>query len=380
MLGTLHKLWRSKWGFARLLLAGFVVWVLAADTAPRLARRAMQTLPDFDYAGEVRALRLEGRFGEAIMVADAALANTTTEEGAAPSDRAPSNSLDPVRAERDLAREEQQSWVRRAKDVGLGALLGTADSLEGLVGAVTADLFIVGDLRDLAIQATRQVVDGESDPVVLTLSAVGVATTLAPEIDWVPSILKAARRAGHMTEAIAGVILRAGRTAKYEPLTQICRDLAKVAEKSSPGGAMRLLGHASSPEDLTRMGRLVERQGSRGAFALHAAADESGAFLRGVADRGSDLAQAERALAKAAAKGPAGVRFLSGSAGRVLLRPHPLLGLAKAVWKGNAANLIARVVDRVDPNAWWALPAAASWLIIELGWLYRRFTRVPRLR
>ncbi|MBI1190431.1 MAG: hypothetical protein GC200_07115 [Tepidisphaera sp.] len=371
MLRAALKLWHAKWNLARLLAAGFVVWVLAADTGPRLARLAMRQLPDFDYASEVRALRLEGRFGEAIMVADAALANATSDGDTS----ADSDALAQVRAERDLAQQEEQSWVRRAKDVGLGAILGKADSLEGLVGAVTADFFVVGDVRDLIIQGTRQAVDGESDPVILTLSAAGVATTVAPEIDWVPSILKAARRAGHMTEGIAQVILKAGRTGKYEKLGVMCEDVAKVAKRSSPGAAMRLLGVVESPEELARVGRFVEREGSRGAFAMHAAAEESAAFLREAGKSGQDLARADAALAKAAEKGPAGVRLLASRAGRLMLRPHPLLGLAKAVWKGNGAKLVTRLVDRVDPNAWWALPAAAAWLVIELGLMYRKLAR-----
>ena len=39
--------------------------------------------------------------------------------------------------------------------------------------------------------------------VIVALSAVGLATTLAPEVDWAPSLLKAARRAGSMTEGTA---------------------------------------------------------------------------------------------------------------------------------------------------------------------------------
>lgn len=365
----LYRLWRAKWGFARLLLAGFLVWTLLADTGPRLARLAMRQLPDFDYAGEVRALRLEGRFGEAIMVADAALANAGSDAASGNQD---SDALRQVRAERELAQQEEQGWIRRARDLGLGALLGKADSLEGLVGAVTADIFLVGDVRDLIIQGTHQAIDGESDPVILALSAAGVATTLAPEIDWVPSILKAARRAGHMTDEIAQVITKAARTGKYETLTRMCEDVAKVSERSSPGAAMRLLGVVDSPEELARLGHLVEREGPRGALALHAAADESADFLRWAGNAGADAARADTTLAKAAEKGPRGVRLLNSRVGRVMLRPHPLLGLAKAVWKGNASKLLSRALDRVDPNAWWALPAAAAWLVVELGLLYRR--------
>ena len=167
--------------------------------------------------------------------------------------------------------------------------------------------------------------------------------------------------------------MKAGRSGKYEKLGVMCEDVARVAKRSSPGAAMRLLGVVESPEELARVGRFVEREGSRGAFAMHAAADEGSAFLRQASTTGEAAARADAALAKAAEKGPAGVRLLASRAGRVMLRPHPLLGLAKAIWKGNGAKLITRLVDRVDPNAWWALPAAAAWLVIEFGLMYRKW-------
>ncbi len=63
VLSWIGLAWSVRWGLLRLAIALFIVWVLAADTSARLARRAISVMPDFDYAAEVRSLRLEGRYG-----------------------------------------------------------------------------------------------------------------------------------------------------------------------------------------------------------------------------------------------------------------------------------------------------------------------------
>src|SRR5262252_5813004 len=123
-----RRLRGAGWGVLRLLIAAFLLSAIASDTGARLARMQLASLPDFNYAGEIRYLRAAGRYGEAIMVADA-----------------------------------------------------------GLEGAAAADMFIVGDVRDLLIQGSRYVMDGEADEVIVLLSSVGVATTLLPEVDWEPA-------------------------------------------------------------------------------------------------------------------------------------------------------------------------------------------------
>ncbi|CAG0953203.1 hypothetical protein PHYC_00313 [Phycisphaerales bacterium] len=365
-LGGISFLWRSRWNLLRLALAVFVVWVLAADTSARLARRAMSMMPDFDYAAEVRALRLEGRYGEAMVIAESGL---TDMEGPA---------REELVAERDLTREEQDSFLRRAKDVGLGALSGTGDSLEGLVGAVGADLFIVGDVRDLAIQGTKQVLDGDSDEVILVLSIAGIVTTLAPEVDWVPSILKVARRAGAMSERFADFLVTAIKRQDVDRLKPVFEDVRAIAGKASPGGAARLLKHADDPEDLAKIARFVERHPG-GAAALHIAGKEGADAIKAAAGRGPEAAlAAEKMLVQGARKGTRGVRFLTQGPGRVLLRPHPLLGIVKALYKGNAAEVLTKLSDRLDPGAWWMLPAGAGWALFECGLLVLRFRGMRR--
>ncbi len=51
---------------------------------------------------------------------------------------------------------------------------------------MTADLLVVGDVRDLAIQGVHYIADGEADELIVLLSGVGLVTTLVPGTDIVP--------------------------------------------------------------------------------------------------------------------------------------------------------------------------------------------------
>lgn len=360
--------WRSKWAILRLAIAAFMLYAVASDTEARLARLQYASLPDFDYAAEVAFLRSAGRYGEALMIADAGLDATT----------GPAHQH--IQEQRDAAAREQSSYLRRARDLGMGALSGRGTSIESLVGAVTADFLVVGDVRDLLIQGGRYVLDGETDKVILVLSGVGLATTLAPEVEWVPVVLKAAKKAGALTKALGESIVTMAKAGKSERLASLMRDVRKLAERASPGGAARLLRHAQTPEDVARIARFVETERA-GAFALHVTGKEGAEMLKGasrVEHAGLAAAEAERAVVLAARKGAPGVAWLRTGAYRAMLRPHWLVGAAKAFYKGNAEQLAQRVAAQLDPRAWWILPLLASWVVVELGLLLRRCWPAPR--
>ncbi len=355
----------ARWAILRVAIAGFLLWILAAETGARLARLQLAAMPGFDFAGEVRALRAQGRFGEAIVVGESGLEAIAS--GDLGEDEKPG-----LESELRETRAQQSSWLRKARDVGVGAITGTGDSLESLIGAVATDLFIVGDVRDLLIQGSKQVIDGDSDEVILALSAIGVVTTLAPEADWVPSVLKAARKTGRLTDTLGETITGLVRARKSEKLAAVVGDVRTLGERASPGGAMRLLKRAESAEDVADLARFAEKQ-PMGAMALHLA-ESMGDDALALAKQGGEA----RVLAKATAKGRRGMEFVASRAGRALTRPHPLVGLAKGLWKGNASKLVARTIERSDASAWWMIPALAGWLVLELGILATKGRRAAR--
>jgi hypothetical protein len=374
-VNRLLTLWRCRWGFLRLAIAASLVWILAADTPSRLARIQLASLPDADFAAEIRQMRERGRYTEALVVADAGL--ETTPHGA---------THDAISHERELTLQQQQSTLRRLKDLARGAITGGGastdtnapdPSLELLVGAVATDLFVVGDIRDLVIQSGRWIRGDKTDPVIAALAGIGLVTTLAPEIDWAPSLLKATRKAGAMTDRFAQFITTAARERRIEALRTVMSDTATIARHASPAGAVRLMKHVDSAEDAARLARFLERTGARGAHALRTGGKEGLEMVRAAeslraAGKIDDAVAVERVLLAASAKGRAGASWLARGLHRPLLRPHPLIGIAKSLWKGNAQALIARAIESLDPFSQWALPAAAAWAFLEAAMLLRR--------
>lgn len=359
-------LWRIRWNLVRMFLAAFCLWTLGSDAASRAARLTLARFPDADMLSEVRTLREEGKFDEAILVADAAIASNS-------GDRAKT-----LIDERDAAQRERDSLWRKAKDVGRGAVTGSGDSLEALAGAVATDFFLIGDIRDLTIQGYRGAMGQETDELIILLSSVGVATTLAPEVDWAPSILKALRKLGAMSDNLAHTLLTWLRRGEKANLERVFQDVDELAVRAGPGGATALIKHADDPADIARM-RAFAAARPHGAFTMYRTGREGMSLLRAAEGSATSARRAADAASVAARKEPAARAFLGSKAARVLIRPHPIVGVAKTFSKGTLGDVIARAVERLDPTAWWLVPALAAWCGVEVFWLARRLVgrRMP---
>lgn len=353
-------LWSRRWNVTRLVIALSLLVILAVDTPARLARLTFAALPEMDYAGEVATLREQGRYAEAIVIADAGLLWT---DGPGTGEKRKE-----IERQRQMTVDEQASWVRRAKDVGWGALSGRGESLEQLVGAIAADMFVVGDIRDLVVQGGTWASGGEPDALIVALSTVGVVLTVAPEIDWAPALIKVARKAGAVTDGLKDFIVRGVKLRRTEALAGAFGDVTKLATKASPTGAIRILKLAENEKDLAKLAAFVERNGTSGGAALLITGREGAAIVRAEsAVAGAALRASDDVVLLAARKGPAGTRFLSSPAARVLTRPHWILGFGKGVWKGNVPEAVKQIARAMDPYGWWLLPLAGVWTLFECG-------------
>lgn len=356
-MNALIRAWRARWGFLRLAVAVTLFVMLVVDRPAQLARAGLAAIEDADVVAMARELRLAGRFGDAVMVADAGMTWANDETKAK------------LTEERRLASEEQASWLRRAKDVGMGALTGRGDSLERLIGAVGSDLFLVGDLRDLTVEAFKQTTTGDSDEIVVLLSTAGVVTSVAPAVDWAPAVMKAAKKAGAIGERLESALRTALREGRWTEAKRILDPAGQLARATSPATALKVMPVAASADDLAKLAKFAE-SGADAKLAMQVGGREVGMLLL----RGGDGAEA---AAKAAArKGAKGYDFLAG-AGRAALRPHPILGLLKSGWKGNLSALATRAVERAGPLGWWLIPAIGVWAGFEALWLVGRI-RSPR--
>lgn len=129
-------------------------------------------------------------------------------------------------AKMDDAHALSATVVRNTWQFGEGFVTGQGDSNAGLAGAVTSDLTVVGDLRDIASEGTKMLTGQEYSELILGLSVVGIGATAATIATGGGgiiakagiSILKAARRGGRMTAEFATAMTRLTSEAVNMPL------------------------------------------------------------------------------------------------------------------------------------------------------------------
>ncbi|MBI3171366.1 MAG: hypothetical protein HYZ32_02080, partial [Hydrocarboniphaga effusa] len=307
-------------------------------------REEFAALPPADYWKEAGVLLDQERYSEALLVVDAGIE-------ALPGHRASLLML------RDRIELEQGRWMNLFQQLGQGALTGTGKNLEALTGAVVADLFVFGDVRDLVVQAGRKLSGEETDEVIVALSAGGILLTVSPALDLGAALLKFARRMGAMTERFAKnllkVVERAVKQQNADEVLAISGDMAALSKQARPAGALAILKNVDDPAELQLAARFAEKPG--GTFALWLGGRQTMTWLKQGGKRSDDL------LLQASRRGRYGFDYLARNSD-LLLKPHPLLGLVKGLYKGNIPDLLIELMQRY---AQIVLGLAAGWLLYE---------------
>lgn len=365
-----RRLW-LWFGAARVVVAAFVLWALLANLPLRNARARLLALPEMDHAMEVKALREEGRLGEAVVVADSIALTMEVFKGTA---------LD---RERRFTLEARESWLRKVKDAGWAALTGNGTTGSALAGATASDMLAVGDVRDLIIEGAKKAWPGgdEADPVMVELSTLGLATTLAPPVDAVPSLLKWARRNGALTDELGNEMIAMVRDKRVFAASGLLWDVSAIAKGASPGGAITILRGATSIEDVARLAACV-RRGPHGAAALIMTDGVGAATLAGAPSRGIAAAR-EGVVIEASRRGSAGRVFLQSAAVKPLLRGHPLVRAAAWAPVDGPATVTARAMERTERHLGWWIGMSAAWVCGEVAlvaWMAVRVRTKSRVR
>lgn len=327
----------------RVALAAAICWLCFQDLPALLLRGTFEDLPAFEYRAEAERLLEAHRHSEALLVVEAGAA-------AAPGDRAAFDALR-TRIEQDEAR----FWAQLRR-VGQGALTGRGDTVEALGGAIVADLFVFGDVRDLVLQTGNAVRGDPVDPVIVGLSAAGLALTATPAVDLGAALLKFARRVGAMSDRLAAAVLRALRRAgggEPDEIGAIANSMTLLARRARPAPALRILKHVDDPAELRAVTRFAERPD--GALALWLGERQAVQWV-------SAGARGEALALKAARRGRAGFAYIADH-GADMFRLHPLLGLVKGFYKGNIPELLVELARRHSAAA---VGLSAGWLLYEL--------------
>ena len=160
------------------------------------------------------------------------------------------------------ADEELNSFWSQTQSFAQGAVTGEPTDLASMLGSLSLDLFVIGDIRDLAVQGWKQAQYGSGNTLILALSAIGLTTTLAPHLDWAPALMKALTRTGALTSrfmrSLARISSEAVKTGSYAKLSGVVTDLGKAARRLGPGPLRGVMRSVDSAEDLTTVARAAE--------------------------------------------------------------------------------------------------------------------------
>jgi hypothetical protein len=140
-----------------------------------LALVSHYTGSEFDPIKEIQKLKSQNRRDDALDLVKFFKENQTEEKDVL-------NKL-----EKDL----EYTSIEKMKSFTVGAVKGEVYDTYSGVGAITADLCVIGDLRDLGIQSWKCLTDNpDFDKTVAILSGIGVALSLRPFIHGINSLTK----------------------------------------------------------------------------------------------------------------------------------------------------------------------------------------------
>ena len=339
----------------RTLGAAFVVLgvgVLAFQAWVTWSGPYLEALPPYPYCQEAERALTDGAIQAAIELADAG--------GCA-----------------EVAERAEAIWRSLPATVercALGIWTGVGDDAAGVSCAIASDLVVFGDVRDLTRQAVRFARGEDTDPVLVALSAAGVALTVAPSVDAGTALMKVARRAGTITDRLAGSITSLVRRRAWRPLADLLGDAGRMSVKLGPGDAAKALAYADTADEVADLARFVER-----ARTPLLALRWGGKGVTRLAD--------DALYRTALARGPDGVRLAVDRGTRALLSRKPFVVFAaKTVVKhpdavtGAALAIATWLLTRLDGML--GLVVAVALILVggALRWANRRRPRAGRVR
>lgn len=262
---------------------------LAAENDP--AKFADLQLADFNREQAVNEIEA------ALKAGDGELADSFAALAADRGIELPKELLTRIEAANSAAAAAQRSIYNFAH----GFITGEPQDLAGFAGATTGDLFVFGDVRDLAREGGRWATGGDADPLIVGLAAAGLAVTAgtyfslgaAAPVRVGSTLLKVARRTGRIGTRLADNVtglLKGGRRAR---VADALVDVAQIQRRGGTRAALESLRHADNVTDIARAGKIAEKKGKstlaifkrlgRGAVALGAGALAISGWIIGAA-------------------------------------------------------------------------------------------------
>ena len=351
-----------------------VLAVIAACVLWQQAQLSVLALSRIDPVPETRAMVAEERYADAADYLDFFMAYDYVNQD--PAAQALHAEIESVRS----------SVSYQAGKLSEGLLNGTSDETVGQAASVITDLFIIGDIRDLAKQATNYAQGEDVDEVVTALATIGLvasaaqvasgAATAATAGAAAPSvaasttakggiiILKTARKLGKLPPWLGKAIIQGAKTVKQtkklDAVTDLFGDVYRLAKTR---GGLNLLSKTTDAASLRRMAKLADTFGDQSATLYRIGGNNFVRAAERVGDLGVD------SIKVAATYGKGGLQVLD-KVGALTFAKFAARG-SKMAYKGDVIQLIARLFLNVPAWVLYFLVALGAFVWVPWRWLGR---------
>jgi len=275
----------------------------------------------------------------------------------------------------------------KAGKLAEGMYAGTSDETIGQAAGVITDFFVIGDLRDLAVQGGNLAQGAETDTLMVALASLGVIATgaqvaggvgtvatggaAAPTVAGATAaksglvVLKTARKLGKLPPWLGKTIVTTAKTAREKKslgaLTDLLGDVNTLAKTR---GGFTLLSRTGDITSLKRMATFAETFTSNSATLYRIGGDLTVNIAQHAGTLGKDTIQL------AATFGRDGLRVLD-KVGALKFVKYSTRA-AKITYKGDIFRLIARLLLSLPNWVLYALVGLGGVVWLPFGRLSKR--------
>ncbi len=171
--------------------------------------------------------------------------------------------------------DKRASFEYRSEKFAEGIRTGTSDEALGKASAIGSDFFLIGDLRDLALEGTHYYNNEEVDSVLVALSSIGLvasASTLftlgsSAVAKSGVSFLKLAHKSKAIPKWLNQYLIRQGKhirkTKDISTLKPLFQTLDSLQKRVGINDTIKLLSRTASLNELKSVTKLTQRYGKQ---------------------------------------------------------------------------------------------------------------------
>lgn len=295
----------------KYLLVGFIcliitilLWSSITNSSEYIEN--VTNLPNYNYIPDVKKLKEEGKLQEALELTRFILKHPDM----------PGQEEAKI-LEQELETEINSLWGKIKRSIS-GFVWGSGNSIEEIIGGITSDMIVWGDVRDLLKQGYYKITGNETDMVIVALASVGLLTEVVDVADWAPAVLKAFRKVGALSKKFADFIITTAKNSVKvgkldNGLKVVFKSVAGLVDNLGLARSATVMKHVDTVDDLTSVAKIAEKNTDTAYLMIRNGGSDGITLIKQLGNSEDGI----KMMNDAVKKGPGGIAWLKrGGAGR----------------------------------------------------------------